>query len=191
MNAPALLAEAPRRYRLRASDFEVLHAAGALQDVRKAELIDGDIYAISPQTSRHGLAKTRLGFAVQERLTSLRTDLVTIVEVSVVVADDSVPEPDIVVSSYKGPRFMPGETVVLAVEVSGSTLAIDLGRKAALYAAGGIPEYWVVDLDAARIVVHAGPGEAGYRTTTEFAFGDELVSVAIEGLRVPTAFLLD
>ncbi|MGJ3625797.1 Uma2 family endonuclease [Sphingomonas sp. MMS24-JH45] len=139
MNAPVLLAEARQRHRLRASDFEVLHEAGALQDLRKAELIDGDIYTMSPQTTRHGLLKTELGFQIRTRLKALRPDLVTIVEVSVVVADDSVPEPDIVVSSYKGAQFMPADTVLLAVEVASSTLAVDLGRKAALYASAGVP----------------------------------------------------
>lgn len=189
MNAPALLTEAHQRHRLRASDFEVLHEAGALQDLRKAELIDGDIYTMSPQTTRHGLVKTELGFQIRARLKTLRSELITIVEVSVVVADDSVPEPDIVVSSYTGSRFMPGDTVLLAVEVASSTLSVDLGRKAALYAAAGIPEYWVVDLDGGRIVIHAEPGSEGYRTKSEVAFGDTLRSAAIPGLSVETDFL--
>lgn len=190
MNAPTLLAEAHQRHRLRASDFEVLHEGGALQDVRKAELIDGDIYTMSPQTTRHGVAKTELGFQIRSHLKTLRPDLVTIIEVSVVVADDSVPEPDIVVSSYKGSRFMPGDTVLLAVEVASSTLAVDLGRKAALYAAAGIPEHWVVDLDAARMVIHAQPGAEGYGVKSEVAFGSDLISIAIPGLSVETGFLL-
>ena len=191
MNAPALLAEAHQRHRLRASDFEVLHEAGALEDVRKAELIDGDIYSMSPQTTRHARVKTHLGFAIQQRLDSMGLDLEAVLEVSVIVAHDSVPQPDIVVSSYKGSRFMPSETVALAVEVSLSTLHMDLGRKAALYAAAGIAEYWVVDLEASRVIVHAEPCPEGYRSKNEVAFGGELVSAAIKGLKVPTSFLLD
>ena len=191
MNAPALLAEAHQRHRLRASDFEILHEAGALQDVRKAELIDGDIYTMSPQTTWHARVKSRLGFLLQQRLESIRNDLEVVVEVSVIVAEDSVPEPDIVISGYKGSGFMPGDTVSLAVEISNTTLGTDLGRKAVLYAAAEIPEYWVIDLDSRRVFIHTRPSQAGFQTRREVAFGEELVCSAIEGLRIGTAFLVD
>lgn len=43
--------------------------------------------------------------------------------------------------------------VVLLIEVADSTVAYDLGTKAA----GGIPEYWVVDLPGHAVVVHQAP----------------------------------
>ena len=64
----------------------------------------------------------------------------------------SMPEPDIVVAPPTSEDYVPLESIALAIEVSDSTLPYDLGRKAALYARNGVPEYWVVDL--AETTVH-------------------------------------
>jgi hypothetical protein len=41
-------------------------------------------------------------------------------------------------------------SALLVIEVAVTSLAIDLGRKAALYAAADVPEYWVVDVPGKR-----------------------------------------
>lgn len=188
MNASAVISLGERRP-LTASDFELLFDAGALEDARRAELIDGDIYGMSPQTTRHALIKTELAFAIKTQLRAIGSDLRVVVEVSVIVADTSVPEPDIVVSSFKGDRFMPSGTIALVVEVSTSTLAADLGRKAELYAAADIPEYSVVDINAERMVIHTQPGVAGYAETVIVPYGEPLNSTTIEGLSVDSGVL--
>ena len=50
----------------------------------------------------------------------------------------------------------------LVVEVSDSTLTIDLTAKARLYARAGIVEYWVIDIRGRRLIVHRGPREGVY-----------------------------
>ena len=53
------------------------------------------------------------------------------------------------------------DEVFLVVEVAEApSLRTDLGVKAALYARFGVPEYWVIDVNAPRLVVHRYP-EAG------------------------------
>ncbi len=47
-------------------------------------------------------------------------------------------------------------TALLAAEVSDTTLSIDL-EKALLYAAAGIREYWIVDLNNRVLIVHRDP----------------------------------
>jgi hypothetical protein len=69
----------------------------------------------------------------------------------------------------------------LAVEVADNSLRYDLGRKAPLYLAGGVPEVWVIDLAAA--VVHVGRGgqvvqlSAG-ESVAPHAFPDLVLEVA-------------
>lgn len=189
MNQPATISS--ERWRLRASDFELLFEGGALEKVRRAELIDGDIYGMSPQTMRHARVKTELAFAMMRRLAAIGSSLKVVIEVSVIVADDSVPEPDIVVSGYGGDRFMPADTVALVVEVASSTLATDLGRKAELYAAAGVPEYWVVDVDGEHVVIHTQPKTDGYSLREEAPFGQPLTARTVSELQVLIDPLLD
>jgi Uma2 family endonuclease len=50
----------------------------------------------------------------------------------------------------------------LVIEVSIATLGIDRA-KADVYAAAGIPEYWIVSPETREIEIHRQPGPDGYR----------------------------
>jgi hypothetical protein len=56
------------------------------------------------------------------------------------------------------------EDVLLLVEVSDTTLAYDRDVKRPLYARAGIPEVWILDLEAQQIEVHREPDDDVYRT---------------------------
>jgi Uma2 family endonuclease len=58
----------------------------------------------------------------------------------------------------------PAADILLVVEVSDSTLDYDLNTKAPLYAAAGIPECWVVDVNARTLHRHTQPGATGYQS---------------------------
>lgn len=180
MNAPALTR--PHRARLRIEDFLLLDGSGAFADFAKAELIEGDIYCMNAQYYRHGRAKTELAFRL--RLV-LPPGLAMVTETAVAMPPHDMPEPDIIVLEaglYEGP--IPLAAVQLLVEVSDTTLDIDLGRKAAVYARHGVPEYWVVDVQGRQVHVHRDPSGGGYDGITVTAFGTPLTSLA--GLTVAT-----
>ena len=73
----------------------------------------------------------------------------------------SLPEPDLAIlageTAQYHRRHPRGNELLLAVEVSDSSTAFDLSRKAALYAHAGVPEYWVLNLPRRRLVVHRRP----------------------------------
>ena len=70
------------------------------------------------------------------------------------------------------------EDVLLLIEVSDTTLAYDRGVKLPLYAAAGIPEVWIVDLERRRVLVHRQPTGA-----THFD-----ITMVGEGTLSPVAF---
>jgi len=72
--------------------------------------------------------------------------------------------------------------VALALEVSDTSLAFDLTRKASLYARAGIQEYWVLDVTARRLIVHRQPTNGKYTSIVAY---DENESVA--PLAAPTS----
>lgn len=61
--------------------------------------------------------------------------------------------------------------VLLLIEVSDSTLRYDLGKRAGLYAAHAIPEYWVFDLQRNRVWRHSAPKGLAYTQVDEVAAG--------------------
>lgn len=189
MNAPFRPIDTHQQARLRVEDYLLLDEHGAFGEA-KTELIDGIIYYMNAQWTRHARTKSRLSRMLGNRLEELGSDLEAISEVSVRVADDGLPQPDIVLTRFEGDRIMTADTVALAVEVAETTLSTDLGRKAALYAAAGIPEYWVVDLDGGRVIVHDGPREDRYEFSREVPLGAVLASATIGRLEVDTADLV-
>ena len=70
----------------------------------------------------------------------------------------------------------------MIVEVSVSSLAQDR-QQAAIYAASGIPYYWIVDLVDRKVEVYSDPASDGYRILSVYAAGDK-VPVVIDGVEI-------
>ena len=80
-------------------------------------------------------------------------------------------------------------TAVLVVEVSETTYDSDVTKKASLYAAAGITDYWIVDIARRRVLVMRDPrphdGEPhGYRYAALAPYADD---ATIAPLAAPTA----
>lgn len=87
----------------------------------------------------------------------------------------SEPQPDVALlkakpGGYRRAHPSPDD-VLLLIEVSDTTLRYDLDDKARLYARHGIPEYWVVDLNANRVSRHRHPNRERYADRAEVAAG--------------------
>jgi len=188
MNATAQL-DTPRRLSLRIEDFLLLDGSGAFSDFSKTELIDGEIIGRSAQFQRHSYVKSELASRLRNAI-GADTSLLVLVEVAIAMPPHDMPEPDITV--MRGPLGQGAVAladVALVVEVAETTRDIDLGRKAALYARGGIAEYWVADLTRAEIIRHWLPGGDGYGARDVAPFGADLTAATLPALAVATTGL--
>jgi hypothetical protein len=75
------------------------------------------------------------------------------------------------------------------VEVADSTLAYDRGEKSNLYAAGGVADYWVLDVTGRQLLVFRDPvadpaAPRGIRYATAIALGP---IAAVSPLATPSA----
>jgi Uma2 family endonuclease len=89
----------------------------------------------------------------------------------------SAPEPDFVVVTAASMKKRPLKAVWM-IEVAVTSQHKDRGIKARLYAAAGIPEYWVVDAKKLTVDIHRDPGRNGYRSITRHG---ELEQIAHRG----------
>jgi Uma2 family endonuclease len=176
----------PERAKLRAQDFMVLADAGAFDRYAKSELIEGEIWVMNAVHSWHAKTMAKLGIALGAALKQAHSDLELYMPVSIAMSGDSVPEPDLAVAEDNEDGLLPLAKVRLAIEVSDTSLAVDLGGKAMLYARHGVPEYWVVDRDGARIVQHWHAGSDGYSEKLIARLGEPVESTTIAGLVVDT-----
>ncbi|MBY0507198.1 MAG: Uma2 family endonuclease [Bryobacteraceae bacterium] len=96
----------------------------------------------------------------------------------------SEPEPDAVVLSR---RFLElsalprPEELRLVAEVSSSTLYYDSITKARLYSRSGIAEYWVLDLEGRRLLVHRDPRDGNYSSVNAYCENESVAPLAAPG----------
>ncbi len=90
---------------------------------------------------------------------AIEHDIVIRPQLPLSLASRSEPEPDIAVVAGTADDYRYGHpnSALLVVEVSDSTLAYDRTGKAGLYAAAGIPEYWISNLPDHQLEVHRHP----------------------------------
>ncbi|UVO54747.1 Uma2 family endonuclease [Sphingomonas sp. SUN039] len=188
MNAVTTL-RTPEKLGLRVEDYLLIARAGAFDAHGKTELIEGDVYAMNAQYSGHARIKTRLTIRLSAALAKAGSLFEVLSEVSVQLSDNTMPEPDISVTSYTGNDPVPLDQLALVVEVSDTTLAIDLGRKRSLYARAGVPEYWVVDVEQGTIHQNWGPSGDEYREMRIVPFGQPIAAATLAGVEVETGGL--
>jgi Uma2 family endonuclease len=147
----------PTRHGFTGQDVLRMQEAGLLLDGGKFELIDGEIIDMPSEGDAHLALKGALNrFLVR----NLPDDVAVLPDGTLRLGDADWPEPDF----YLHPLSMPpgqvrGPDTLLVIEISDSTLAHDLRRKATLYRQYGVREYWVIDLNAERLYVHRQDGE--------------------------------
>lgn len=132
-------------------------------DGNRYELLDGDVLVTPAPASRHQHVLQAVG-----RLFEDVGAYVLQAPVDIVLAQDTVLQPDVCVWSEPFDHDQPVPIPDLVVEVSSpSTWRRDLSLKRDRYAAEGIREYWFVDMQERRILVHhLTEGTTSYEVTT-------------------------
>jgi Uma2 family endonuclease len=189
MNAPTPQPRTPHAALIRSDDYEKMVRAGALDRLGRVELRDGTICDMNPQHSEHGYIKSDLAFELRGALRRIGSVLRVGTEITLRADEFNSPAPDISVCDTFPPGPIPVDAVRLLIEVADTTLADDLGVKRVLYARVGIPEYWVVDVRARTIHLHAEPAGESYLRVVSVRFGEPLAALTIPGLNVDTSVL--
>jgi Uma2 family endonuclease len=147
-----------------------------LFDNEKVELLKGFIVRMSPQKSRHaGAVQYLTQFFVPALVSSGRASVR--VRLPFVVDPDSEPEPDVALVPFAGYRDRHPDRAFLIVEVAETSLAADRD-KAAVYAAGDVPEYWIVDTTHEIVEVHRDVADGAYTQVTTHRRGESIACLA-------------
>jgi Uma2 family endonuclease len=183
MNELVRFDEPPQRLKLTTHDYRILDDAGAFQGRPQVELVEGVILTVSPQQNIHAIAKTELALRIAIKLKELDLPYRAIVEGTLELSPNTAVNPDVTIASERPTyTYMQPGNVALAIEIANTSGAFDTGEKAALYAAGGVPEYWVLLLGKKRLIRYWMPGDNGYQHRDEVALGEPFSSVTVPGL---------
>lgn len=113
----------------------------------------------------------------------------------IAISDYNEPEPDVSgvarpLREYLDAGTPEPQDVRLLVEVSDSTLRGDISVKAALYGRAGIPEYWVVNINARAVEVFRQPTAEGYASVATVTGNEAIRPLAAPEAEVHVADLL-
>jgi Uma2 family endonuclease len=156
------------------------------EDREPYELLEGLIVKKMPEDAVHAAVISILLRLVGRHL----PDGYAVRQPAPVTTEDSEPEPDLCIATGKEADYIehhptPAD-ILLLIEVANTSLARDRSWKRRIYARGGTPAYWIVNLRDRTIETFADPqtfddGDATYATSRIFA-ADEPVEFPIEGL---------
>ncbi len=104
---------------------------------------------------------------------------------------DGEPEPDFAVFYDRDYDDTPTQDDTLfIIEVADSTLHSDRRRKIPLYAEAGIPEVWLVDVNAKTLERYTEPHDGQYMEKAKARVGESLASTVVPGIVIPVADVL-
>jgi Uma2 family endonuclease len=175
----------PHRHSITAEEYLRMGEVGVFHPEARLELIEGEIFDLPFVSSQHAGTVIILNSLFQSLVRGLST---VSVQNPVVAGPHSVPQPDVALLKFKADYYKTAHPVasevLLAVEVSDSTLTFDLNTKVPLYARSGIRELWVVDLYEARINVFRDPDMGTYRTSFVATGMDKLAVAALPDVQI-------
>ena len=182
-----LAAEGLPRRAFSVADVERMVEVGLLDPDERIELIGGELVPMSPKGSRHEALKVLMNKYIVPRLGD---DYFLAPETTFRMSDDTYLEPDFVFyPASVGPVGLKTDNFRLVIEIADSSLGYDLGRKAGLYAAFGIPELWVINAKTWVTTRHRNPAKDGYGEIVRIPKSGMLDAAFVPGVTLSLAQL--
>lgn len=145
------------------TEYYQMAQAGILSEDDRVELLEGEIFEMSPISSRHASCVKRLNNALTRKLGG---QFIISVQDPIRLSDYSEPQPDIAVlklrADFYSTEHPKPEDVLLLIEVCETSAEFDRQIKVPLYAKAGIPEIWLIDLAREQLEVYRLPAAHGY-----------------------------
>lgn len=161
-------------------EYDRLVELGLFADER-VELLDGRLYAMMPQGPAHSTTTARLAARL---IRALGDRAVVFTHSPLAMGDASEPEPDIAVVPPGDYLDELPRRAWLVIEISDSSIHKDRQLKAPIYAAAGVPDYWIVDLPGEAVEVRRRPVGGRYTRVSRHGRGEVLAPLRLGGLRI-------
>ena len=133
-------------------------AAGILGPEDRLELLNGKLVKKAPVSPAHASCLKILSKYFNRKYLD-RYELMS--ENPITLPQGAEPEPDFTIASLREDNYAEAhpkpEEVHLVVEIADNSLGRDRLHKASIYATGGIPEYWIINLKQRQLEVHLEP----------------------------------
>ncbi len=174
-------------YRFTTDEYQRLYETGLLDAHDRIELLNGELIIMHAIGYRHAQAVTNLNAEFGDQA---RRRYKISPQNPVELDEHSAPQPDLTLIPWglrKSKRHPTPDEVFLVIEVGDSSLRYDREDKQRAYAATGIREFWLLNLDADILEIYRHPEGMAYREkivisadecASPLAFPDVVIAMA-------------
>jgi len=176
-------------HRMTREDYHRLWEEGFFPPDKRMELINGIVHEMPTQDSRHSGTIQ----AAQEELRRVFLEGFHLrIQMPLGLDLWSEPVPDLAVVSGHWRDYLGAHptTATLVVEVAASSVRLDREDKRLLYAAAGIPEYWILFVKTKQLEILRDPRAGDYRSRAILKPGDTVAPLAAPEALIRVADLL-
>jgi Uma2 family endonuclease len=177
----------PLRKQFSVIDYRRMYESGILTEDERVELLDGEIYQMSPLGPLHIVLINRLAKLL---MTLVGDAAIVSVQNAIQLDDYSEPQPDIAivapyVDSYEDELPRPTD-VLLLIEVADTSLHYDREEKLPRYATAQIGEVWIIDAKSQVIEQYSQPIGDQYTQLHRCLKGQHIQSLALPTIAFTT-----
>jgi Uma2 family endonuclease len=185
------MAAEPIRRLFTTAEYHAMAESGILSPDDRVELIEGEIWQMSPIGPPHA---SRVRRSAELFTLHLQQRATVSTQSPVVLGDLSEPEPDIAIlrvrDDYYAEHHPTAKDVFLLLEIADSSLDYDRRVKMRLYSRYGIPEAWLADLGQSILEVYREPSPQGYREVLKLRRGDRISPLSFPDLQIDAGAIL-
>jgi Uma2 family endonuclease len=179
------------RMKFNVHSYEKMIDAGVFANIKRVELIEGELVKMPPIGDPHIGSVNRLDRKLNR---SVGDEILVSVQNPIIIGDDNEPEPDIALLHFRDDYYSTAkarpEDVLLLIEVSDSTVGYDRDIKVPLYAQNGIPEVWLVNLPKKIVEVYCNPHKGKYRSVKKLGLNETVSPQLIPKLKLKVSEII-
>jgi Uma2 family endonuclease len=166
-------------------DYVRMRETGILTEDDRVELIDGEIYVMSPLEPRHVALLNRLNKLL---IRAVSDDAVVSPQNSIQLDDYTEPQPDFAIlrpkeDDYEQELARP-EDILFLIEIADTSIEYDREYKLPRYAASRIAEVWIVDVNEQAIEQYTHLFEDRYTSVNKYFRGMIIQSTTVPKIRL-------
>ena len=185
MSVLAVENRVPKHIPISVDLYHYMAENGVFRPDERVELIDGEIFEMSPVGSLHVRC---VNFLTRYLVRKLGDEYLVSIQNPIISAFDTEPQPDLTILRYKEDFYkdnLPtGLDTIIVVEVADTSASFDRNRKFPKYAQAGIPEAWLIDLKREAVEVHSDPAPNGYSLVKTYRRGEKITSNVIPSVEL-------
>jgi Uma2 family endonuclease len=154
-----------------------MRETGILAEDDRVELLDGEVYVMSPIGPSHVALVNRLNKIIMRQI---EDDAIISIQNPVQLDDYSEPQPDVAILSlrddYYDQALARPDDILLIVEVADTSLDYDRDQKLPRYAASNVAEVWIIDVERQTIEQYSQPLQGQYTQLNKILLGNTVTS---------------